>query len=168
MLEDETEAGLTLIFVETKRKADEIEGRLRDDRFPATSIHGDRSQWEREEALRAFKSGECPILVATGVAARGLDISNVNHVINVDLPNNIDDYVHRIGRTGRAGNLGRATSFVNENSRAILRELCQLLEEANQEIPTWFEQLVYQSGNSMEDATGAVAKAVAAVPTWAR
>jgi superfamily II DNA/RNA helicase len=149
ILEEQTEEGLTLVFVETKKRADELEYYLRRDRFPATSIHGDRSQWEREEALKLFKNGELPILVATDVAARGLDISNVNHVINYDLPNSIDDYVHRIGRTGRAGNIGRATSFVNENSRAILRELCQLLEEANQEIPTWFEQLVYQSGNSM-------------------
>jgi ATP-dependent RNA helicase DDX3X len=149
MLEEQTEEGLTLVFVETKRRADELEYSLRRDRFPATSIHGDRSQWEREEALKLFKSGELPILVATDVAARGLDISNVNHVINYDLPNGIDDYVHRIGRTGRAGNVGRATSFVNENSRAILRELCQTLEEANQEIPSWFEQLVYQSGSSM-------------------
>jgi ATP-dependent RNA helicase DDX3X len=149
ILEEQTEEGLTLVFVETKKRADELEYYLRRDRFPATSIHGDRSQWEREEALKLFKNGELPILVATDVAARGLDISNVNHVINYDLPNSIDDYVHRIGRTGRAGNVGRATSFVNENSRAILRELCQLLEEANQEIPTWFEQLVYQSGNSM-------------------
>jgi len=149
LLEEQTEEGLTLIFVETKRKAEELEYLLRSERFPATSIHGDRSQWEREEALKAFKSGECPILVATGVAARGLDISNVNHVINVDLPNNIDDYVHRIGRTGRAGNVGRATSFVNEGNRVVLRELHALLDEANQEIPAWFENLVSSSSSAM-------------------
>ncbi|KAF4691440.1 hypothetical protein FOZ60_015437 [Perkinsus olseni] len=123
VLEEQTEEGLTLVFVETKRKADEIENMLRRDRYPATSIHGDRSQWEREEALKAFKSGELPILVATDVAARGLDISHVNLVINYDLPNNIDDYVHRIGRTGRAGNLGTAIAFVNEGSKPILRDL---------------------------------------------
>ena len=76
--------------------------------FSATSIHGDRSQREREDALRSFKSGRTPILVATDVAARGLDINNVTQVINYDMPNNIDDYVHRIGRTGRVGNLGHA------------------------------------------------------------
>jgi len=148
LLEEQTEEGLTLVFVETKRKAEELEYTLRNERFPATSIHGDRTQWEREEALKQFKSGECPILVATGVAARGLDISNVNHVINLDLPNNIDDYVHRIGRTGRAGNTGRATSFVNESNRVVLRELHHLLDEANQEIPAWFENLVSSSSSA--------------------
>ena len=95
--------GLTLVFVETKRCADSLEGYLRDNQFPATSIHGDRSQYEREAALKSFRSGRTPILVATDVAARGLDIPHVTHVINYDLPTDIDDYVHRIGRTGRAG-----------------------------------------------------------------
>lgn len=83
--------------------------------------------------------------MATDVAARGLDISNVNLVINYDLPNSIDDYVHRIGRTGRAGNMGVAVSFVNEGGRHLFRELIQLLEESRQEIPGWFEDLVSQS-----------------------
>ncbi|KAF4735335.1 DEAD-box ATP-dependent RNA helicase, partial [Perkinsus olseni] len=82
LLEDQSEEGLTLIFVETKRRADELEHILCRDRYPATSIHGDRTQAEREEALRDFKMGARPILVATDVAARGLDISHVNHVIN--------------------------------------------------------------------------------------
>lgn len=141
ILEEQVEEGLTLIFVETKRKADEIENSLRDEGYPATSIHGDRAQWEREEALKLFKSGRLPILVATDVAARGLDIPNVNHVVNFDLPTNIDDYVHRIGRTGRAGNQGTATSFVNENNRGILNELWATLEETKQEIPSWFQSM---------------------------
>ncbi|CAD6226319.1 unnamed protein product [Miscanthus lutarioriparius] len=97
---------LTLVFVETKRGADALEDWLFRNGFPATSIHGDRTQQEREHALRSFKSGATPILVATDVAARGLDIPHVAHVINFDLPNDIDDYVHRIGRTGRAGKSG--------------------------------------------------------------
>ena len=141
LLEEQVEEGLTLVFVETKRKADEIENSLREEGYPATSIHGDRAQWEREEALRLFKSGRLPILVATDVAARGLDIPNVNHVINFDLPTNIDDYVHRIGRTGRAGNAGTATSFVNESNRGILNELWASLEETKQEIPSWFQSM---------------------------
>jgi ATP-dependent RNA helicase DDX3X len=145
MLEEQTEAGLTLIFVETKRMADELEDHLHREHFPVVSIHGDRAQNEREEALRLFKSGDLPIMVATGVASRGLDIPNVNHVINFDLPSGIDDYVHRIGRTGRAGNTGIATSFVNDNCR-ILREMFTLLDEAKQEIPPWFQQLLAQSG----------------------
>ena len=141
LLEEQVEEGLTLVFVETKRKADEIENSLREEGYPATSIHGDRAQWEREEALKLFKSGRLPILVATDVAARGLDIPNVNHVINYDLPSNIDDYVHRIGRTGRAGNAGTATAFVNESNRNILNELWASLEETKQEIPSWFQSM---------------------------
>ncbi|KAF4662878.1 hypothetical protein FOL47_006020 [Perkinsus chesapeaki] len=136
------------VFVETKRRADELEHMLCRDRYPATSIHGDRSQMEREEALRDFKLGMRPILVATDVAARGLDISHVNHVINYDLPHNIDDYVHRIGRTGRVGNLGTATSFVNENGRPILRDLWAILEENDQEVPSWFMSLLRDTTTS--------------------
>lgn len=141
LLEEQVEEGLTLVFVETKRKADELENSLRNEGYPTTSIHGDRAQWEREEALRLFKSGKLPILVATDVAARGLDIPNVNHVINFDLPTHIDDYVHRIGRTGRAGNAGTATAFVNEGNRNILNELWASLEETKQEIPSWFQSM---------------------------
>ena len=88
-----TVEGLTLVFVETKRGADALEDFLCGNGFPATSIHGDRSQQEREMALRSFRSGRTPILVATDVAARGLDIPHVTHVINFDLPADIDDYV---------------------------------------------------------------------------
>lgn len=94
---------LTLIFVETKKGADELEDFLYRYEHPVTSIHGDRTQREREEALRCFRSGICPVLVATAVAARGLDIPNVKNVINFDLPSDVEEYVHRIGRTGRMG-----------------------------------------------------------------
>ncbi|MEJ1281132.1 hypothetical protein NN561_012081 [Cricetulus griseus] len=96
---------LTLVFVETKKGADSLEDFLYHEGYACTSIHGDRSQRDREEALHQFRSGKSPILVATAVAARGLDISNVKHVINFDLPSDIEEYVHRIGRTGRVGNL---------------------------------------------------------------
>ncbi|XP_057546130.1 DEAD-box ATP-dependent RNA helicase 37-like [Amaranthus tricolor] len=128
---------LTLVFVETKKGADALEHWLSINGFPATSIHGDRSQQERELALRSFKSGNTPILVATDVAARGLDIPHVAHVINFDLPNDIDDYVHRIGRTGRAGKTGLATAFFNENNQSLARPLSELMQEANQEVPDW-------------------------------
>ena len=100
---------------------------------------------EREHALRSFKSGATPILVATDVAARGLDIPHVAHVINFDLPNDIDDYVHRIGRTGRAGKSGLATAFFNESNTSLARQLSELMQEANQEVPQWLERYAARS-----------------------
>ncbi|KAJ9668780.1 DEAD-box ATP-dependent RNA helicase [Coniosporium apollinis] len=134
-------AGLTLIFVETKRMADSLSDFLINQGFPATSIHGDRTQREREKALEMFRSGRYPILVATAVAARGLDIPNVTHVVNYDLPTDIDDYVHRIGRTGRAGNTGISTAFFNRGNRGVVRDLIDLLKEANQEVPSFLESI---------------------------
>ncbi|GMH57118.1 hypothetical protein TrRE_jg2398 [Triparma retinervis] len=133
--------GLILIFVETKRSCDYIEDRLSCEGFPSTSIHGDRSQREREDALASFKCGRTPVLVATDVASRGLDIPNVTQVVNYDLPGNIDDYVHRIGRTGRVGNTGAALSFVNERNGNIIRELHELLQENDQECPDWLKDI---------------------------
>lgn len=140
--------GLTLVFVETKRGADALEDFLIRQQYPATSIHGDRSQQEREEALRSFRSGRTPIMVATDVAARGLDIPNVTHVINFDLPNEIDDYVHRIGRTGRAGNSGLATALINDKNRNIVRDLVELLSEAGQDVPTFLTDMSKHVSNS--------------------
>ncbi|URE00128.1 DEAD-box ATP-dependent RNA helicase [Musa troglodytarum] len=131
---------LTLVFVETKKGADSLEHWLSMHGFPATSIHGDRTQQERERALRSFKNGATPILVATDVAARGLDIPHVSHVINFDLPNDIDDYVHRIGRTGRAGKSGLATAFFNENNSSLARPLAELMQESSQEVPDWLSR----------------------------
>uniref|UniRef100_A0A8C9W3F6 RNA helicase n=1 Tax=Scleropages formosus TaxID=113540 RepID=A0A8C9W3F6_SCLFO len=136
---------LTLVFVETKKGADALEDFLYREGYACTSIHGDRSQRDREEALHQFRSGRCPILVATAVAARGLDISNVKHVINFDLPSDIEEYVHRIGRTGRVGNLGLATSFFNDKNSNITKDLLDLLVEAKQEVPSWLESLAYES-----------------------
>lgn len=144
--------GLTIIFTETKRMADNLADFLYDQGFPATAIHGDRSQYEREKALAAFKTGTAPILVATAVAARGLDIPNVSHIVNYDLPSDIDDYVHRIGRTGRAGNIGIATAFFNRNNKNIVKGLVDLLTEANQEIPDFLNKIARESafgGKSM-------------------
>ncbi|KAG4065799.1 hypothetical protein HA402_012477 [Bradysia odoriphaga] len=133
---------LTLIFVETKKGADSLEEYLHRYQHPVTSIHGDRTQREREEALKFFRNGVCPILVATAVAARGLDIPHVKHVINFDLPSDIEEYVHRIGRTGRMGNLGVATSFFNEKNRTICADLVELLSETKQEVPSFLEDFM--------------------------
>ncbi|KAH8104072.1 putative DED1-ATP-dependent RNA helicase [Cristinia sonorae] len=145
LLVSQGDPGLTLVFVETKRMADMLSDFLYNNRIAATSIHGDRSQREREMALQTFRNGRTPVLVATAVAARGLDIPNVTHVINYDLPSDIDDYVHRIGRTGRAGNTGISTAFFNRGNRNIVRDLLELLREANQEIPAWLETVASES-----------------------
>ncbi|XP_071838906.1 ATP-dependent RNA helicase DDX3X-like isoform X3 [Apostichopus japonicus] len=136
---------LTLVFVETKKGADSLEDYLYREGFQVTSIHGDRSQSQREEALHAFRDGRTPVLVATAVAARGLDIPNVKHVINFDLPTDIEEYVHRIGRTGRVGNLGLATSFFNDKNRNLARDLFEKMLETKMELPPWLEGIAYDS-----------------------
>ncbi|XP_034029150.1 probable ATP-dependent RNA helicase DDX4 [Thalassophryne amazonica] len=140
----------TIVFVDTKRQADFIATFLCQEKLPTTSIHGDREQREREQALKEFRSGKSPILVATSVAARGLDIPDVHHVVNFDLPNNIDEYVHRIGRTGRCGNTGRAVSFFDPDiDGQLARSLITVLSKAQQEVPTWLEESAFNDcGNA--------------------
>jgi len=137
--------GLTLIFVETKKKTSHLDYFLRKHRLSVTCIHGDRNQQDRTEALRAFSTGQIPFLIATNVAARGLDIENVEHVINFEMPSNIDDYVHRIGRTGRAGKTGLSTAFISEDNYNIINPLIKLLQEANQEVPSWMIEMSRKS-----------------------
>jgi len=128
----------TLIFVEQKKHADVLALFLCQENLPATTIHGDRAQEEREMALADFSSGRKPILVATAVAARGLDIKGVTHVVNFAMPKEVEEYVHRIGRTGRVGNTGRATSFFDRNTDdGIVRDLVHILSDANQAVPDW-------------------------------
>ncbi|TMW40331.1 hypothetical protein DOY81_014589 [Sarcophaga bullata] len=135
----------TIVFVETKRGADFLASLLSETDIPTTSIHGDRLQRQREMALADFKSGKMKVLIATSVAARGLDIKNVNHVVNYDMPSSIDEYVHRIGRTGRVGNNGRATSFFDpESDSAIATDLVNILEGACQQVPDFLKN--YSSG----------------------
>ncbi|KAI7643524.1 ATP-dependent RNA helicase, partial [Hortaea werneckii] len=100
-----------LIFTGTKRVADDITRFLRQDGWPALSIHGDKQQNERDWVLNEFKTGKSPIMVATDVASRGIDVKDITHVFNYDYPNNSEDYVHRIGRTARAGRTGTAITL---------------------------------------------------------
>ncbi|KAG7190503.1 hypothetical protein KM043_006604 [Ampulex compressa] len=143
LIEKENSAGRLkgiLVFVEMKRTTDFIAAFLSENGYPTTSIHGDRLQREREEALNDFKASRMAILVATDVAARGLDIKNVSHVINYDMPKRIDDYVHRIGRTGRVGNRGRATSFFDPTvDEPLTGDLVRILKQASQPVPDWLE-----------------------------
>ncbi|XP_043315842.1 probable ATP-dependent RNA helicase DDX4 isoform X6 [Cervus canadensis] len=136
----------TMVFVETKKKADFIATFLCQEKISTTSIHGDREQREREQALGDFRCGKCPVLVATSVAARGLDIENVQHVINFDLPSTIDEYVYRIGRTGRCGNTGRAISFFDlESDSHLAQPLVKVLSDAQQDVPAWLEEIAFST-----------------------
>ena len=107
-----------------------------------SAMHGDKDQYERTRTIEAFKVGICPVLIATDVAARGLDIKDVRAVINYDFPGNVEDYVHRIGRTGRAGNVGKALALVNDRTGHIIVELHALLMENGQVVPSFLDELV--------------------------
>jgi ATP-dependent RNA helicase DDX3X len=133
-------SGQTLVFAERKRTVDQIEDYLHDEGSSVVGIHGDRDMHTRLAALRAFTSGQAQIMVATDVAARGIDIPSVAHVINVDLPTDLDSYIHRIGRTGRAGRKGIAISFWNEGNGQFLAQLCQHFRRHNQGIPHELEE----------------------------
>uniref|UniRef100_T1JNG1 RNA helicase n=1 Tax=Strigamia maritima TaxID=126957 RepID=T1JNG1_STRMM len=130
-----------LVFVETKRQTDFLATYLSQSDIKTTSIHGDRLQKERETALNQFKSGEMKVLIATAVAARGLDIKAIDYVVNYDLPKEIEEYVHRIGRTGRVGNTGNAVSFYEPGrDEALLKPLMRILGQAMQTVPDWMQQ----------------------------
>jgi ATP-dependent RNA helicase DDX3X len=131
--------GQTLVFAERKLNVDRIEEYLYDEGCAVVAIHGDREMADRLAALRGFSSGKAKIMVATDVAARGIDIPSVAHVINLDLPADVDSYIHRIGRTGRAGKKGIATSLWNESNAAFLTQLCQHFRENRQPIPDELE-----------------------------
>jgi superfamily II DNA/RNA helicase len=114
---NEAERGLTLVFVRTKRGADRLVKRLASSRVQAVAMHGDKSQGQRERALANFESGVVDTLVATDVAARGIDVANITHVINYDIPATREDYVHRIGRTARAGASGVGVTLVTHEQK---------------------------------------------------
>jgi ATP-dependent RNA helicase RhlE len=115
-----------LVFTRTKHGADKVVRGLEKAGIAAAAIHGNKSQPQRERALAAFRSGACRVLIATDIAARGIDVEAVTHVINFDLPNVPEAYVHRIGRTARAGAAGLAISFCNDEERAFLRDIEKL------------------------------------------
>uniref|UniRef100_A0A674BHP2 RNA helicase n=1 Tax=Salmo trutta TaxID=8032 RepID=A0A674BHP2_SALTR len=132
----------TIIFVETKKRCDDLTRRMRRDGWPAMCIHGDKTQPERDWVLTEFRSGKAPILIATDVASRGLDVEDVKFVINYDYPNSSEDYIHRIGRTARSTNKGTAYTFFTPGNLRQARELIRVLEEARQAINPKLLQLV--------------------------
>lgn len=137
-----------IVFVETKRTADFITKALRMEGKPALCIHGDKRQEERKWVLNEFKIGRSPILIATDVASRGLDIKNVKYVVNFDFPNQIEDYVHRIGRTGRAGSAGASFTFMTPPKYRMAKDLIRILRECEQPIPPQLEKLSFSSSSA--------------------
>ncbi|KAI0019896.1 P-loop containing nucleoside triphosphate hydrolase protein [Xylariomycetidae sp. FL0641] len=144
------EPSRTIIFANSKRTVDELDDFLFHKDFPCTSMHSDRTQREREDSMRAFRSGKAPLLITTGVTARGIDVRNVLHVINFDLPSfdhgGIQEYVHRIGRTGRIGHHGLATSFYTDRDEPLANLLTMTLMENNQVVPDFLEQYKPEDG----------------------
>ena len=124
-----------LIFCQTKKGCDSLTRSMRVEGWPALAIHGDKDQSERDWVLNEFRSGKSPIMIATDVAARGIDVKDIKYVINYDFPGTLEDYVHRIGRTGRAGAAGTAYSFFTAGDFKLARKLVKVLSEAGQEVP---------------------------------
>ena len=118
--------GRVLVFMRTKRKVDRI-ARMVGRRHNVARIHGDRAQSQRDAAMAGFRNGKCRILIATDIAARGIDVADIEHVINYDFPHTAEDYVHRIGRTARVAASGLASSFVSHEDRACLTQLEKML-----------------------------------------
>ena len=119
-----------IIFTRTKHGANKLAGALENTGIQVNAIHGNKSQPQREKALREFRTGRARVLVATDIAARGIDVTGVSHVINYDLPAEPESYVHRIGRTGRAGATGIAISFCDPSERGTLRQIERLTKQA--------------------------------------
>ncbi|XP_026063609.1 putative ATP-dependent RNA helicase DDX5 isoform X1 [Carassius auratus] len=144
----------TIIFVETKKRCDDLTRRMRRDGWPAMGIHGDKSQQERDWVLNEFKYGKAPILIATDVASRGLDVEDVKFVINYDYPNNSEDYIHRIGRTARSQKTGTAYTFFTPNNMKQAHDLVSVLREANQAINPKLIQMAEDRGGRSRGGRG--------------
>ncbi len=143
-----TDKDRVLVFVETKKGCDMLTRSLRMDSFQARAMHGDKSQEERDWVLREFKNRDSTLLVATDVAARGLDVDDIRMVVNFDMPNDMESYIHRIGRTGRAGKKGTAVSFfVSEKNGRLAKPLVEILNRTEQDVPSELNNLAaFSSG----------------------
>jgi ATP-dependent RNA helicase DeaD/ATP-dependent RNA helicase RhlE len=152
------ERGLALVFVRTKRGADRLVRKLERHDVPAVAMHGDKTQGAREKALRRFEAGKVSTLVATDLAARGLDLERITHVINFDPPSEGKDYVHRVGRTGRAGRTGTGITLVLPEQQADVSRVAARVGEtdqfANQGMKVAPPRVVYSSRRGRNDRWG--------------
>ncbi|KAJ8120214.1 hypothetical protein ONZ43_g3019 [Nemania bipapillata] len=140
-LYDKDEDARTLIFVERQEKADDLLKELLRKGYPCMSIHGGKDQIDRDSTIQDFKAGALPILIATSVAARGLDVKQLKLVVNYDAPNHLEDYVHRAGRTGRAGNKGTAVTFITSEQENCAPGISKALEQSGQPVPEQLEDM---------------------------
>eukprot|EP00668_Euglena_longa_P014815 GGOE01018843.1.p1 GENE.GGOE01018843.1~~GGOE01018843.1.p1 ORF type:complete len:351 (-),score=64.50 GGOE01018843.1:221-1189(-) len=149
-----------LIFTSTKRMCDQLAHTLESrSHIHCVAIHGDREQRERDSALASFKSGHYPIMVATDVAARGLDVKHVKMVVNFDAAHNAEDYVHRIGRTGRAGEKGLAYTMLTVEEAKHAKEICEVMERTGLKVPPDLAQLASHAiGGRKRGGGGAAGK----------
>jgi ATP-dependent RNA helicase RhlE len=155
----EAQMDSVLIFTRTKHGADRVVRHLEDEGIAATAMHADKSQGERTRALEDFKSGKIRVLVATDIAQRGLDVSGISHVINYDVPQQPEDYVHRIGRTGRAAATGDAYTFMSPDEIAMVRTIERMI---GQQIPR-ISVPGYDFGTTADAATNGEGETVGAV-----
>merc|ERR1711879_590331 len=133
--------GKALVFLGTKQRADQLCKLLRGNGYPALAIHGDKTQEERDWVFSQFSTGKSPIMLATDVASRGIHVDDITHVINYDFPKTMEDYVHRVGRTGRAGNKGTAHTFFEPVDKRRAPKLMEVLEAAKQKVPKKLKKL---------------------------
>jgi ATP-dependent RNA helicase DDX46/PRP5 len=140
--DDANEDSRVLIFVEKQESADNLLKELMQKGYPCMSIHGGKDQVDRDSTIEDFKAGIFPILTATSVAARGLDVKQLKLVVNYDAPNHLEDYVHRAGRTGRAGNTGTAVTFLTEDQERYSVDIAKALKQSGQEIPEPVQKMV--------------------------
>ena len=140
--DEKAEDDRTLIFVDRQESADGLLRDLMRKGYPCMSIHGSKDQIDRDSTIEDFKAGVVPILIATSVAARGLDVKQLKLVVNYDAPNHLEDYVHRAGRTGRAGNTGTAVTFLTEEQERYSLDIAKALRQSGQQVPEPVQKLV--------------------------
>lgn len=140
--EEQNSDDRTLVFVDRQESADGLLNDLMRKGYPCQSIHGGKDQIDRDDAIHNFKAGVVPVMIATSVAARGLDVKQLKLVVNYDAPNHLEDYVHRAGRTGRAGNTGTAVTFVTQEQERYSLDIAKALRQSGQEVPEELQKLV--------------------------
>ncbi|XP_069124751.1 uncharacterized protein [Argopecten irradians] len=138
----------TLIFTQRKRTADELSSQLMNKGIPSFALHGDKRQSERDDIMDLFRERKKILLIATDVASRGIDVADISNVINYDMPNDAESYVHRIGRTARGGRDGKAFSLVTRDDNNVLKSLASMFRRHKKKVPPQLSQLIDQGGRS--------------------